>query len=408
MIVDAPNGVETGLLAESEVRDLAAEGLASLALDGARVLVLVPDGTRTMPMGLMFDVLQTELTGRVAGLDFLVALGTHRAMTDADLSRHFGVDVRGGIAGRSRVFNHSWNDPESFVTLGTIPVREVEEITGGDLSQDVPVRVNRLILDYDHILICGPVFPHEVAGFSGGAKYFFPGIAAPEMIDVTHWLGALRTSYDTIGVADTPVRRMIHRATQFIDQVHSLLALVVSHDGVMGVFCGETFETWSRAASLSAGRHIVKVQKPFERVLAVMPEMYQDLWTGAKGMYKLEPAVADGGEVCIFAPHIREVSFMHGRVIEEIGYHCRDYFRAQWERFKQYPWGVLAHSTHVKGKGSYDPASRVEMARVKVTLATGIPRAICEKVNLGFRDWRSIERAEWEVVERAGEVLYRA
>ncbi len=228
------------VLSEGDARGLVAEGLARLAVDGTRVLVLVPDGTRTMPMALMFDVLRAELAGRVRALDFLVALGTHRAMTDAELSRHFGVEVRDGQAGASRVFNHTWNDPAAFVTLGTIGAAEVEAMTDGELSQDVPVPVNRLILDYDHILICGPVFPHEVAGFSGGAKYFFPGIAGPEMIDVTHWLGALRTSYDIIGVADTPVRRMIHRALEFVDRAHSLLALVVGHEGVMGVFCGAT------------------------------------------------------------------------------------------------------------------------------------------------------------------------
>jgi nickel-dependent lactate racemase len=405
MIADLRNALESEVFSEAEVRGLVAEGLARLALDGARVLVLVPDGTRTMPMGLMFEVLQAELAGRVKTLDFLVALGTHRAMADTELSRHFGVEVRDEVAGTSQVFNHRWNDPAAFVDLGTIGADEVEALTDGELSQDVPVRVNRLILDYDHILICGPVFPHEVAGFSGGAKYFFPGIAGAEMIDVTHWLGALRTSYDTIGVADTPVRRMIHRALQFVDRAHSLVALVVGHEGVMGVFCGPTLETWVTAAELSARRHILRVKKPFERVLAVMPEMYQDLWTGAKGMYKLEPAVADGGEVCIYAPHIREISFMHGKLIEEIGYHCRDYFRAQWERFKGYPWGVLAHSTHVKGKGAY--IGGVETSRIQVTLATGISREICERVNLGFRDPSQIRREEWEVVERAGEVLYR-
>ncbi len=137
-----------------------------------------------------------------------------------------------------------------------------------------------------------------------------------------------------------------------------------------------------------------------------MPEMYQDLWTGAKGMYKLEPAVADGGEVCIFAPHIKEVSFMHGRLIEEIGYHCRDYFRAQWEKFKGYPWGILAHSTHLKGKGSY--VDGVETARVRVTLATGIPQETCERINLGYRDPAGIRKEDWTVIPRAGEMLYRA
>ena len=86
--------------------------------------------------------------------------------------------------------------------------------------------------------------------------------------------------------------------------------------------------------------------------------MYDDLWTAAKGMYKMEPAIADGGEVIIYAPHVSEISYTHGRLIDEIGYHCRDYFLAQWDRFKHYPGGILAHSTHVKGLGTFDAASR--------------------------------------------------
>ena len=78
--------------------------------------------------------------------------------------------------------------------------------------------------------------------------------------------------------------------------------------------------------------------------------MYDDLWTAGKGMYKSEPVVADEGEVIIYAPHVTEVSRMHGRMIDEVGYHCRDYFLAQWDRFKKYPGGILAHSTHVKGQ----------------------------------------------------------
>ena len=86
-------------------------------------------------------------------------------------------------------------------------------------------------------------------------------------------------------------------------------------------------------ARCSARRHIVWLDRPFDRVLSVMPPMYEDLWTAAKGVYKTEPAVADGGEVIIYAPHVSEVSHVHGRLIDEIGYHCRDYFLAQWDRF---------------------------------------------------------------------------
>jgi lactate racemase len=115
---------------------------------------------------------------------------------------------------------------------------------------------------------------------------------------------------------------------------------------------------------------------------------------GAKGMYKSEPAVAAGGEVVIYAPHIREVSHVHGRLIREIGCHCLDYFLAQWDRFRDFPVGILAHSTHVKGKGAFDPVTGIETLRVRVTLATGIPEEVCREINLGYLDPQSVDLAE--------------
>jgi nickel-dependent lactate racemase len=408
-------GVVTGYLAPEEVTGVVSEGLARLAVDGARVLVLIPDGTRTMPMPLMFDILERELLPRVKALDYLVALGTHPPMDDAQLAALVGRRVSDGRAGQSRIFNHDWSDPATFAHLGTIPASEIAAITNGRLSEDVPVALNRLAVEYDQVLICGPVFPHEVAGFSGGTKYLFPGIAAPEIIHFTHWLGALITNYEMIGTIDTPVRAVIDRAAALLDRPLSLLALVVTHEGVAGVFCGDTRAAWRQAAALSAHRHIVWVDHPFDRVLSVMPRLYDDLWTAAKGMYKMEPAVADGGEVIVYAPHVAEVSRVHGKLIDEIGYHCRDYFVAQWDRFKRFPGGILAHSTHVKGLGTFDDSCGLETPRIRVTLATGIPRERCTRVNLGYLDPTAIdverEMAESAtdtiVVPRAGEMLYR-
>jgi lactate racemase len=406
-------GVLEGFLSEQEVAAIAREGLARLPIDGRKVLVLIPDGTRTMPMPLMFEILERELGPRAAAMDYLVALGTHPPMTDAQLSRHIGQAVVGGMAGSRHIFNHRWDDPATFVRLGSIPGREIAELTGGRLNDDVPVALNKLLVDYDHVLICGPVFPHEVVGFSGGTKYLFPGVAAADIIHFTHWLGALITSYEVIGTADTPVRAVIDRAARLLWTPLSLLAPVVTHEGVAGLFCGQPRETWSQAADLSARRHVVWVNAPYERVLAIMPPMYDDLWTAAKGMYKIEPAVADGGEVVIYAPHVTEVSYVHGRLLDEVGYHCRDYFLAQWERFKQYPGGILAHSTHVKGLGSFDASCGLETPRIRVTLATGIPRERCERINLGYLDPATVDAADWQgrpgwlVVPRAGEMLYR-
>nr|QCO92779.1 hypothetical protein [uncultured bacterium]QCO92827.1 hypothetical protein [uncultured bacterium]QCO92879.1 hypothetical protein [uncultured bacterium]QCO92890.1 hypothetical protein [uncultured bacterium] len=402
-------------LSQAEIGAIVAAALATLRVDGKRVLILIPDGTRTMPMAEMFALFEQFLGPRVAALDYLVALGTHQPMNDAQLSRLVGRTVVNGQAGASHIFNHEWADPANFALIGALPAAETEEISGGMLSQAVPVRLNKLIFEYDQLIICGPVFPHEVVGFSGGNKYFFPGIAGPEIIDFTHWLGALLTSYRVIGAGYTPVRAVIDRAAALIPKPVACFSLVVAHAGVSGIFFGDPRESWQAAADLSAQVHIVYVEKPYRRVLSIMPTLYDDLWTAAKGMYKLEPAVADGGEIVIYAPHICEVSYTHGKLIDEIGYHCRDYFTRQWEKFKDYPGGVLAHSTHLKGLGQYDAQSGVETPRIQVTLATGIPAERCRRINLGYLDPARIDLAAWQnraaegvlVVPRAGEVLYR-
>ena len=407
------HGVSDGYLTSQDIADIARSGLAALPVDGRKVLVIIPDGTRTMPMPLMFETLERELGPRVAALDYLVALGTHSPMNDAQLTALVGTPVVNGRAGARKIVNHQWDDPATFAHLGMIPAREIADITGGRLREDVPVALNRLAIEYDHVLICGPVFPHEVAGFSGGAKYLFPGIAAPDIIHFTHWLGALVTSYELIGHVDTTVRAVIQRAAAFLDTPVSLMALVVTHHGIAGLYCGDVHDAWRQAAMLSSRRHIVWVDEPYDRVLAVMPAMYDDLWTAAKGAYKSEPVVAESGEVIIYAPHVKEVSHVHGRLIDEIGYHCRDYFLGQWNRFRQYPGGILAHSTHVKGLGTYDAPSDIETPRIQVTLATGIPEARCRLVNLGYKDYAKVDPRDYEgdpktlVIPRAGEMLYR-
>jgi len=401
------------LLTEPQVHDLIAETLTQADLTGKRVLVIIPDSTRTAPIPLLFRLFHELLGDQVAALDYLVALGTHQPMDDAALSRLVGVPVHDGRAGTTCILNHRWDLAETFVTLDTLSAAEVEEISEGRLSLDVPVRLNRLILEYDQLLVCGPVFPHEVVGFSGGNKYFFPGVSGPEMINATHWLGALMTSRAIIGVPDTPVRRMIDRAASFIPIPRLYFALVMHGESLHGLYAGSMEEAWRAAVELSAQLDIVHVDKPFRRVLSVIPEMYDDLWTAAKGMYKLEPAIADGGEVIIYAPHITEVSYTHGKIIDEIGYHVRDYFVEQWERFKHYPWGVLAHSTHLRGDGTYE--NGVERPRIRVTLATRIPRERCERIGLGYLDPETINPDDWAnrenegvlLVRRAGEVLYR-
>jgi nickel-dependent lactate racemase len=316
------------------------------------------------------------------------------------------------------VYNHDWSDSEAFVSLGTISSEEIEEISEGMLAEEVEVRINRKVVEYDQVIICGPVFPHEVVGFSGGNKYFFPGVSGPEIIDLSHWLGALITNYEIIGTTGvTPVRKLIDRAASMIQRPKLCFAMVVEPGGedLMGLYIDVPERAWEAAAELSSRVHVNYVDKPLQRVLSVMPKSYDDMWTAAKGMYKMEPAVEDGGEVIIFAPHITEFSRTHGEQLAEIGYHVRDYFLKRWDEFKDYPGTVLAHSTHLKGTGSYDEETGRETPRVNVTLATGISEERCRQHNLGYLDPDQVNLGDWPekpeggslMVPKAGEILYR-
>lgn len=383
-----------------------------------KVLVLIPDHTRTIPLPQLFRYL-VEILHDTSQLDFMVALGTHPPLSEAHLQQLVGItaEERQTTYRHVGLLNHAWDSANTLATIATLPQSQIQELAGDrwhpTLGGDVAVNINRAVLAYDHIIILGPTFPHEVAGFSGGAKYFFPGISGPDMINVTHWLGALAGVRGTIGLKETPVRAMIHAAAAHIPTPTTLIALVVVGQGLAGMFIGNYLTAWGAAADLSSQRHIIWVDKPFKRVLSCAPPMYDELWTAGKAMYKLEPALAEGGELIIYAPHLNVVSHVHGRYIYEIGYHVLPYFLQQWDKFKHIPLGVLAHSTHVRGNGRFH--NGIEYPNAKVTLATQLPPQDCAKLALGYLNPTDIDVTQWQgrevegilCVPKAGEMLYR-
>lgn len=409
------SGSVSGPLPDRQAESLIAEGLEGLNLAGRRVLAIIPDGTRTAPIPWLYRLLTGHLGGAAAQLDYLIALGTHPPMTAAAIDGLLGCSAleRGQRWPTVRVFNHSWDDPASLTTVGEISAEEAFQLTGGRINHGVPVRLNRKVTEYDHIIACGPVFPHEVAGFSGGTKYLFPGVAGPEIIDFTHWLGALVTNLGTIGIFDTPVRRVIDRAAAMVPTPLTCLTLAIHGSDLHGVWLGEPAAAFKEAARLSAQLNIATLPQPVRSVLSMPSKRYDDLWTAAKAMYKTEAVVADGGEVIIYAPFLKEVSFTHGRLLGQVGYHVSEYFLKQWDRFAGVPGAILAHSTHVKGTGTFEVGTGLELPRIEVTLATGIPEERCRRINLGYRDPTTIQPQDWEgrhdrlLVPHAGEQLYR-
>ena len=363
----------------------------------------------------MFKALFAQFGDVTAAFDILIALGTHPPMPDEAICQRLEItpaEWRSQFA-KVRFFNHEWDNPAALRRLGVIPAEEIRALSGGLFAMDVPVDVNARVFDYDEVIIVGPVFPHEVVGMSGGNKYLFPGVGGADILNFFHWLGAVVTNMGIIGNPQTPVRAVVDRAGAMVNVPKKCFALVAKGAGAVGVFAGTPEAAWAAAARLSAEHHIVWKDRSFHTILSCASPMYDELWVGAKAMYKLEPVLADGGELIIYAPHIHEVSIVHGKFIRQVGYHCRDYFLKQWDQFKDLPWGTLAHCTHVFGGGSYE--NGIEIPRAKVTLATGIPEAVCREINLGYRDWRSIRVEDYAnresegvlLVPKAGEQLYK-
>lgn len=383
-----------------------------------KVLIIIPDHTRSLPIADLFPTLVDVLHDAVK-LDFLVALGTHPPLSQAQLHNLVGISdaERDSKFQHVGIFNHSWDSPDNLIKIGILSKYEIREFAGDSwhptLGDDIAIEINRIIFDYDHILILGPTSPHEVAGFSGGAKYLFPGIAGPDIIDAIHWMGALIGVRSTIGHKYTPVQKLINAAAESVHIPITLIAVVVVNDHLVGMFIGGLREAWSAATDLSAQRHIKWFDQPFRKVLSAARSMYDELWTGAKAFYKVEPVVADGGEVIIYAPHLKVISQSHGKYIYQTGYHVMDYFLKQWESFEQFPLGVLAHSTHLRGEGTYEDG--IEKPRVKVTLASQISHEVCQSLGLGymhpdqidFELWQNREEEGCLFVPKAGEILYK-
>jgi len=406
---------EDGFLNKGQAGEAIAEFFAQNDYTGKQILLIIPDNTRSGPIGDIFKIIYEFLGTKAKALDCLVALGTHQPMSEEQICTRLNMTTseRNSKYASVKFFNHEWEKPQTFTSVGKISADEIEQISGGLFREEVNVVVNKLIFEYDEFFILGPVFPHEVVGFSGGHKYIFPGIAGDEIIHFFHWLGAVITNPIINGSKWTPTRKVVEKAASLITVPRKLFTIVALENELKGIFIGDVVQTWERAADLSEQVHITYKDKPYNTILGIAPEMYDDIWTAGKVMYKLEPILADGGTLIIYAPHITEISYTHGKWLDKIGYHTRDYFLKRMEQFAGIPRGIIAHSTHVKGIGTY--INGVERPRVNVVLATGISRQRCEKVNLDYMNPDDINIADYEnredegilVVHHAGEVLHR-
>jgi nickel-dependent lactate racemase len=382
-----------------------------------RVLAIIPDKTRDDNTDLLFPVATKLLSERrVKSFDALVAQGTHPPMTAGQKLSKIGLDEFSGT-----LFDHRWDRPEDLISLGELSSDQVAKLTGGLIADAVPVSLNKLLAPgiYDTVLIFGATVPHEVAGFAGGAKYFFPGVAGPELTHMTHWLGALAEIENIIGNVETPTRRLIEAAADLVSaRIISLNTVVSRNDEgrlvTYALFAGEVREAFRRAAEVSRQVHIRYTGRKYHRVVAVLDPHYDEMWVGGKASYKLGAIIEPGGELIIYAPHLTRISETHGALIEKYGYapleSVRDMLGVSPELRENLC--IAAHLAHVSYAGREDEQGKI-VPRYNITMATGIDEETCKRVRLGYMDHRELSWAtlrndpETLIVENAGRDLYK-
>lgn len=403
------------MLTAADLRRIVWKALESVRR-GARVLAIIPDKTRDDNTHELFPLVTEFLEKRrVAAFDALVAQGTHPPMSAAQKCAKIGnANFRGSL------FDHRWDDPNELITLGELSGETVRDLTGGLIDNTVPVSINKLLAPgiYDTVLVFGATVPHEVAGFAGGAKYFFPGVAGPELTHTTHWLGALAGIENIIGQVDTPTRRLIEAAAELIPaRIISLNTVVSRNDGELvtyALFAGDIKDAFRRAAEVSRQVHIRYTGRRYKRVIALLDPHYDELWVGGKASYKLGAIIEEGGELIIYAPHLTKLSETHGELIEKYGYapleSVRDMLGVSQELRENLC--IAAHLAHVAYAGRLDEQGRI-VPRYQITMASGLDEETCRRVNLGYLDYRRLDydamRADPDtlVVADAGRDLYQ-
>ena len=414
----APAGVASAVLTPAEMRSIVRDALRGVSA-GSRVLAVISDRTRDDNTALLFPMIAQELSERRASsLDALVAQGTHPAMSDADKRAKIGAGLA-DLPLLGTVFDHHWDTPSELMTLGSLPRAEVSALTGGLMADDVPVQLNGRLAPgrYDCILVVGATVPHEVAGFAGGAKYFFPGVAGPELTHFTHWLGALAAIENVIGRVETPTRRVIEAAADRVKTPVIAFTSVSSRNDrelqTHALFCGGLRETVREAARVSSRVHVRHTGRRYRRVIAMLDEHYDEMWVGGKASYKLGGIIENGGELVIYAPHLKGISTTHGALIEKYGYAPLEQVREMVEGSDELRANlcVAAHLAHVSYGSRVAPDGRIE-PRYRITLASGIPEEVCRRVKLHFARYAAVDLdlarrdPDTLVVENAGRDLY--
>lgn len=289
----------------------------------AKVLAIPPDFTRFHSFAGVLTRLAYEYYGKNL-TDILPALGTHSPMTTEQISEMYGDTPRDLF----RV--HRWK--KDLVTLGEVPADFIREVSEGKVSYPWPAQVNKLLIEggFGLILSIGQVVPHEVSGMANYNKNIFVGAGGREGINRSHFLGAVYGMERMMGRADTPVRRVLNYASQHfaadLPIVYVLTVVGRKDDGalaVRGLFIGDDEECFLQACELSLKVNFQVFPEPLQKAVVYLdPREFKSTWLGNKSIYRTRMAIADGGELIVLAPGLKEFGEDAGidQLIRKYGY----------------------------------------------------------------------------------------
>ncbi|MCW1734703.1 lactate racemase domain-containing protein [Anaerorudis cellulosivorans] len=306
--------------------DLKKSLIAALDKLGRRhkILAIPPDYTRLPSRAGELTEMVWEYYGNTL-TDVLPALGTHSPMTDEQISHMFGKTPR------SLFRIHDWR--HDVITLGEVPSYYVKEVSEGKVDFSWPAQVNKLLVEgnFDLILSIGQVVPHEVVGMANYNKNIFVGTGGIEGINKSHFVGAVYGMERMMGRADTPVRKLFNYASKnFTNQlpiVYVLTVVGINKQGTQqtyGIFVGDDVDVFDEAAKLSLEVNFEMVEEPLKKVIVWLdPTEFKSTWLGNKSIYRTRMAIADGGELIVLAPALKEFGEDKeiDRLIRKYGYH---------------------------------------------------------------------------------------
>ena len=383
---------EKEIIAEGFSHPVGSDPLSKMLQGHEKVLILVDDHTRSTPVQKIFPRLISELEKagiKQTGMKILVALGTHRPMTEEEMTRKFGRD----ISKQYPILNHQWWDSSQLINLG-------------ETEKGTPIFVNQLVKDVDLIIGMGQIVPHRVSGFSGGGNIVQPGICGEETTGKTHWLSAQFKGREILGKIENPVKEEIERVAKKVGLKWIVNTIQDGSGRLIEVVVGDPFQAYRTGAKRSLEIYQAKLPQEADIIIADSHPYDSDLWVAAKGIYAAELAVRQGGVVILVTLCSEGICPSHPEVLEW-GYQTFEEVDQKVRRGLFKKLTVAAHLVHV---------GRVIKERAKgILVCPGISKEEAER--LGFLYARKPQEAlemaftimgrnaKVAVLQRGGEIL---